>query len=147
MENSENFSQYISKYFIKRGSTLDYCKKFYPNENPKYKSRVLLRYLNGERIPSFEDAQTLLKNLGEELSSEDIVYLLDKSKEFKNEFYSPPLFCKNLNVTYSDIDKQFEYSNINSSEMLEDRFNQLDVKNAKEYLLKLIKKDLEESIL
>lgn len=147
MENYETFSQLIAKYFVERGSILSYCRKFFPNDNTENKARVIHRWLKGERIPSFEDARDLLNNLGEKVSSQDLSELLNKSKLLKEENYSPALFCKDLNISFIDINKQVGIEDFESSELLEDRFRQLNVKTSKEYILKLIKKDIEESIL
>lgn len=147
MENNEIFSQFLTRFFIERGSTLNYCKKFYPNENVKYKARTIQRYLRGERVPSFNSAKEILNNLDVEMKSEELDEMLKKSKLLKEDRYEAPLFCDRLNIRYSEIDDALGKDFNNSNEILEERLKQLNTKTVKEYVLKLIKKDIEESII
>lgn len=146
MEKAESFSQIITKYFMKRGSSVSYCKQFYPNSNSKNKARIINRYITGETVPSFEIANEMLTNLGEELPKEELIELLEKSKELKYSDNSPTEFCSKLKIRYSEIDKLLSIP-VSSEEILMNRFKELNTKNSKEYILKLIAKDIEESIL
>lgn len=146
MEFQENFSQIIAKYFIKRGSSVAYCKQFYPNENYINKARVLNRYISGDIVPSFEIANELLTNLNEHYSKDELLEILDRSKKLKEENKSDNSFCSKLKIRYTEIDRQLSIS-ISSEDALTNRLRVLGLQNSKEYILKLIVKDIEETIL
>lgn len=146
MEIQENFSQIIAKYFIKRGSSVAYCKQFYPNENYINKARVLNRYISGDIVPSFEIANELLTNLNEHYSKDELLEILDRSKKLKEENKSDNSFCSKLKIRYTEIDRQLSIS-ISSEDALTNRLRVLGLQNSKEYILKLIVKDIEETIL
>ena len=146
MEIQENFSQIIAKYFIKRGSSVAYCKQFYPNENYINKARVLNRYISGDIVPSFEIANELLTNLNEHYSKDELLDILDRSKKLKEENKSDNSFCSKLKIRYTEIDRQLSIP-ISSEDALTNRLRVLGLQNSKEYILKLIVKDIEETIL
>lgn len=146
MEIQENFSQIIAKYFIKRGSSVAYCKQFYPNENYINKARVLNRYISGDIVPSFEIANELLTNLNEHYSKDELLEILDRSKKLKEENKSDNSFCSKLKIRYTEIDRQLSIP-ISSEDALTNRLRVLGLQNSKEYILKLIVKDIEETIL
>lgn len=146
MEIQENFSQIIAKYFIKRGSSVAYCKQFYPNENYINKARVLNRYISGDIVPSFEIANELLTNLNEHYSKDELLEILDRSKKLKEENKSDNSFCSKLKIRYTEIDRQLSIS-ISSEDALTNRLRVLGLQSSKEYILKLIVKDIEETIL
>lgn len=146
MEIQENFSQIIAKYFIKRGSSVAYCKQFYPNENYINKARVLNRYISGDIVPSFEIANELLTNINEHYSKDELLEILDRSKKLKEENKSDNSFCSKLKIRYTEIDRQLSIS-ISSEDALTNRLRVLGLQNSKEYILKLIVKDIEETIL
>ena len=146
MEKVDSFSQILMQYFMKRGSVVAYCKQFYPNDNIKNKARVINRYITGERVPSFEDADEILTNLGEKIKKDDLIEILEKSKNLKYSDEEFSEFCSKIKIRYSEINKKLSIP-VNSEELLTTRINNLGVKNIKEYIVNLIIKDIEENVL
>ena len=72
--------------------------------------------------------------------------ILDRSKKLKEENKSDNSFCSKLKIRYTEIDRQLSIP-ISSEDALTNRLRVLGLQNSKEYILKLIVKDIEETIL
>lgn len=153
----ELFSDVIFPFFQKRGSTREYVNTFYPElvelKDIRTKERKIRRYLSNQSIPPYQEAKTMLLNLGVTISEEELLVLLESTKSSINtkDFLGsrPNLLIESINITYSDIKDDLpdvQYGEIKM--MIQDRIN-TTTKNhtSKEYLTKLIAKDLKEAVL
>lgn len=146
MEEARTFSQIMNGYFYQKGSLLQFVKDNYPFDNIKIKYRVLKRYLDGERVPSFPSAKALLNNMGLSYSEEELIELLENSTKEKEKRYRKEAIISNLTINYEDILKDYNYKNYEKVVILKGCLANMNSNTIKDYLIKLIDKDIKETI-
>ncbi len=146
MEEARTFSQVMNGYFYQKGSLLQFVKDNYPFDDTKSKYRVLKRYLDGERIPSFSSAKSLLNDMGLNYPEKELIELLENSTKEKEKRYKKEAITSNLTINYEDILKEYNYKNYEKVVILKGCLANRNSSTIKDYLIKLIDKDIEETI-
>ena len=145
MAFNENFSQMMAGYFYKRGSLLNFVKDKYPYDDAKLKYRSLKRYLDGERVPSFQDAKQLLLDMGIELSEQELLEVLELSNQEKESRYKKQAIVSGITIKFDDIFKDLDLETDEKILILKNRVEKMSCKTNKEYIIKLIEKDIKET--
>ena len=143
----ETFNQIMSGYFSERGSLIKFVKIVYPFDNFKTKYRGLKKYLDGDRIPSFQDAKALLNDMGVNISDDELIEILNYSNQEKENKYKKEAIVSGITINYDDILKDTKYKTDDKVIILQGCLKNRNCKSNKEYIIKLIEKDIEETIL
>lgn len=142
MENQTTFSEIMAGYFYKRGSLVRFVEEKYPNDNPRNKARVLMRYQTGERVPSFQDARDLLDEMKYDISDEELLEVLQHSMIDKIEPLQKERFLNRTILNYDEILKKEDLEQEEKILMIQSLMEDYKCKTPKELVIELINEEL-----
>lgn len=153
----ELFSDLISPFFQKRGSIREYVNTYCPEltefKDIRTKERKIRRYIHNQAIPSYQEAKSIMINLDIYNGEDELLAILESTKaSIDTQQYITQrnynLFS-NIKLSYSDLKDTFpEMSFEELKLMIQERIDTTTKsRTSKEYLARLIIKDLDEAIL
>lgn len=149
----ETFSKLIVNSFTDKNSITMFVRENYPEMDEKQqisKIRNIRRYVESSVVPPYQVAKELLEKLEIDVSEDDLINILNYSKEERDADlrYKQTLFIENMNIKYDEIFVDMNLSLVDKERIIRDRINMIDVNDSiKKYVIKLIEKDVENGIL
>lgn len=138
-----NFFEILTNFFesLRITKCTEACK-YLNNKGMDIKRTTLSTYLKGEVVPPYEKAKSILNVIGYELTEEELSDILKFSKENKKKSQigknkiETKLFLKPNMFGFDNI--------VIFEEAIEDKYTEKGFDNLNDYLIDLVRKDLEK---
>lgn len=146
----KTFSEIVSQKFMLKNTIPDFVRANFPNRNSENMIRMIRRYVSGEQVPPYNTAREILTKLGEKYNERELMDILEYSRTVRSTSieYRQALIIDRLNIKYQDLFIGNNMSMADKDGQITKRIEETTKsKTIKEYVIRLIEKDLKDIIL